>query len=81
MPLRSGFLYLMAILDWYSRYVLRGGYQNSLETDFCLEALEEALARSQPKIFNTDQGVPAVRSHHLNRSLPPAGMSRRPRRR
>jgi putative transposase len=56
-PLRSGFLYLMAILDWYSRYVLAWRLSNSLDTDFCLEALEEALSRSRPEIFNTDQGV------------------------
>lgn len=56
-PLRSGFLYLMAILDWHSRYVLAWRLSNSLDTDFCLEALEEALARSRPEIFNTDQGV------------------------
>jgi putative transposase len=56
-PLRSGFLYLMAILDWYSRYVLAWRLSNSLDTDFCLEALEEALARGRPEIFNTDQGV------------------------
>ena len=56
-PLRSGFLYLMAILDWYSRYVLAWRLSNSLDTDFCLEALDEALVRGRPEIFNTDQGV------------------------
>jgi putative transposase len=56
-PLKSGFLYLMAILDWYSRYVLAWRLSNTLDGDFCLEALEEALARRQPEIFNTDQGV------------------------
>jgi putative transposase len=56
-PLRSGFLYLMAILDWYSRYVLAWRLSNSLDADFCLEALEEALGRGRPEIFNTDQGV------------------------
>jgi putative transposase len=56
-PLRSGYLYLTAILDWYSRYVLAWRLSNSLDTDFCLEALDEALARGRPEIFNTDQGV------------------------
>ena len=56
-PLRSGFLYLMAILDWYSRYVLSWRLSNSLDGDFCLEALEEALGLACPEIFNSDQGV------------------------
>jgi putative transposase len=55
-PMRRGFLYLTAILDWYSRYVLSWRLSNSLETRFCLEALEEALAQGTPEIFNTDQG-------------------------
>lgn len=56
-PLRCGFLYLMAILDWYSRYVLAWRLSNSLDVDFCVEALEEALTRARPEIFNSDQGV------------------------
>lgn len=56
-PLRSGYLYLTAILDWYSRYVLAWRLSNSLDTAFCVEALDEALARGRPEIFNTDQGV------------------------
>jgi len=55
-PLAYGFLYLVAILDWHSRYVLSWRLSNSLEESFCLEALEEALQRAQPAIFNTDQG-------------------------
>jgi len=55
--LRKGFLYLVAILDWYSRYVLSWGLSTSLEADFCLRALEEALTGGRPEIFNTDQGV------------------------
>jgi len=54
--LRSGFLYLAAIMDWFSRYVLAWRLSNSLETYFCLEALEEALSLGCPGIFNTDQG-------------------------
>jgi putative transposase len=56
-PLRYGFLYLTAILDWYSRYVLAWRLSNSLDVDFCLEALEEALGQARPEIFNSDQGV------------------------
>lgn len=56
-PLRGGFLYLTAILDWYSRYVLSWRLSNSLEGGFCREALEEALSRARPEIFNSDQGV------------------------
>lgn len=56
-PLRRGFMYLVAVMDWYSRHVLSWRLSNSLETSFCLEALEEALERGSPEIFNTDQGV------------------------
>lgn len=56
-PLRRGFLYLTAILDWYSRYVLSWRLSNTLDVGFCLEALDEALERGRPEIFNTDQGV------------------------
>jgi putative transposase len=51
-----GFLYLMAVIDWFSRYVLSWSVSISLEVDFCLEALERALRRGKPEIFNTDQG-------------------------
>jgi putative transposase len=54
--MRAGFMFLVAILDWYSRYVLSWGLSNTLDTVFCLEALEEALSASRPEIFNTDQG-------------------------
>ena len=52
----GGFIYLMAILDWYSRYVLEWEVSVTLDTSFCLAALDRALLRGQPKIFNTDQG-------------------------
>ena len=56
-PLQRGFMYLVAIMDWYSRYVLSWRVSNTLETTFCLEALEEALSRwPAPEVFNTDQG-------------------------
>jgi putative transposase len=52
-----GFMYLVAIMDWYSRYVISWRLSNSLEVSFCVEALEEALAWQLPEIFNSDQGV------------------------
>jgi putative transposase len=55
-PMRHGFLYLVAIMDWYSRYVLSWRLSNTLEGTFCVEALEEALRRARPEIFNSDQG-------------------------
>lgn len=55
-PMARGFLYLVAIMDWYSRYVLAWRVSNTLETDFCVDALEEALGKGTPEIFNTDQG-------------------------
>lgn len=54
--LAQGWLYLMAILDWYSRYVVAWEVSNTLDTAFCVTALERALAQTQPGIFNTDQG-------------------------
>lgn len=56
-PMKSGFMYLTAIMDWHSRKVLSWRISNSMETDFCIDALEEALSRyGAPEIFNTDQG-------------------------
>jgi putative transposase len=55
-PLRHGFLYLVAVMDWYSRYVLSWRLSNTLTGSFCLEALDEALSHAQPEIFNSDQG-------------------------
>jgi putative transposase len=55
-PMAKGFLYLIAIIDWYSRYVLSWRLSNSLEADFCVEALKEALRKGKPEVFNTDQG-------------------------
>lgn len=56
-PMAHGFVYLVAIVDWFSRRVLSWRLSITLETDFCIEALEEALTRfGKPEIFNTDQG-------------------------
>lgn len=56
-PLTYGFLYLVAIMDWFSRFVLSWRLSNTLEAGFCVEALEEALGIGQPEIFNSDQGA------------------------
>ena len=56
LPLARGFLYLVAILDWHSRYVVAWRLSNTLEAGLCAEALEEALGKGQPEVFNTDQG-------------------------
>ena len=52
----GGFIYLMAIIDWYSRYVLEWEISITLDANFCIAALERALMRGQPSVFNTDQG-------------------------
>jgi putative transposase len=56
-PLASGFMYLAATIDWYSRYVIGWQLSNTLDGTFCLDMLEEGLRHSRPEIFNTDQGV------------------------
>jgi putative transposase len=55
-PMCRGFLYLVAIMDWYSRYVLSWELSQTLEKYFCISALEKALSLNQPEIFNSDQG-------------------------
>jgi putative transposase len=57
LPMRRGFLYLVAVMDWASRKVLSWRVSNTMDADFCIEALEDALERfGRPEIFNTDQG-------------------------
>ena len=57
-PMARGFVYLVAVMDWFSRRILDWRLSITMETDFCVEALQEAMARhGQPEIFNTDQGV------------------------
>ncbi|MDE0464593.1 MAG: IS3 family transposase [Caldilineaceae bacterium] len=56
-PLLRGFMYLVAVIDWYSRYVLAWQLSNTLDGIFCLDALRQALSTGRPKIFNTDQGA------------------------
>jgi putative transposase len=56
-PMPSGFMYLAAVIDWFSRYVIAWKLSNTLDGSFCLEMLEEALRVGKPEVFNTDQGV------------------------
>jgi len=56
-PMPHGWMYLTVVMDWFSRYVLSWRLSNTLDGLFCLEALEEALTRGTPDLFNTDQGV------------------------
>jgi len=56
-PMRHGFMYLVAVIDWYSRYVLSWILSNTMDNLFCIDALKQALDTGTPCIFNTDQGV------------------------
>jgi putative transposase len=56
-PMPKGFMYLVAVMDWYSRYVLAWRLSNTLDGSFCLDALRQALEWGKPQIFNTDQGA------------------------
>jgi putative transposase len=71
--LLQGFVYLVAIMDWYSRYVVSWEISNTLDVSFCLAALERALSRAQPEIFNSDQGVQFT-SHVFTARLAEAGI-------
>jgi len=72
-PMSQGFMYLVAILDWFSRYVLSWRLSNTLDNNFCLKALEGALEHRKPEIFNTDQGVQFT-SHNFTERLESAGV-------
>jgi len=67
--LRHGFAYLCAVIDWYSRYVLSWKLSNTMETSFCVEALNDALNYGKPDIFNTDQGSQFTSHEFTNRLL------------
>ena len=73
-PMARGFVYLAAVVDWFSRRVLAWRLSITMDVDFCLEAVEEALARSRPEIFNADQGPP-VHQRRIHR--PVAGQRHR----
>lgn len=68
-PMKKGFMYLVAIMDLYSRYVLSWELSNSLDTSFCLEALEDALRIGKPEIFNSDKGCQYTSSAFIDRLL------------
>ena len=73
-PMRRGFLYLVAIMDWSTRVVLSWRLSNTMDSDFCVQALEEALERyGKPEIFNTDQGSQFT-SHSFTGVLREAGV-------
>ena len=55
-PHGPGFMYLVDIMDWYTRYVMAWAVSNTLDVGFCLEALERAFSKQTPEIFNSDQG-------------------------
>ncbi len=55
-PMRRGFMYLMAMIDWFSRYVVAWGLSNTMDVGFCISVLNDALSRGRPDIFNSDQG-------------------------
>jgi len=66
-PMPAGFMYLTAVMDWYSRFVLSWRLSNTLDVDFCLEALDEALSQGCPEVFNTDQGVQFTSTSYTSR--------------
>jgi putative transposase len=67
--LARGFVYLVAIIDWFSRFVLAWELSTTLDTSFCLEALDRALRAARPEIFNTDQGVQLTSKDFTGRLL------------
>ncbi len=68
-PMRRGFMYLVAIMDWHSRYILTWELSNSLDRFFCLTALDQALTLARPEIFNTDQGAQFTANDFTGRLL------------
>jgi putative transposase len=73
-PMKRGYMYLMAVMDWYSRAVLSWRLSNTMDADFCVAALEEAMNRNGvPEIFNTDQGAQFT-SYDFTRTLRDAGV-------
>jgi len=71
--LAHGFMYLVAVIDWFSRYVLAWQLSNTLDGRFCLDALQHALRQGQPAIFNTDQGVQFT-AHEFTNTLETTGI-------
>jgi putative transposase len=71
--LHAGFIYLVAVMDWFSRYVLSWAVSITMDVGFCLEALEQALEVARPEIFNSDQGAQFTSLDFIER-LVPAGI-------
>ena len=67
--LAQGWVYLVAVLDWYSRYVLAWAVSNTLDSAFCVDAVEQALRQARPAIFNTDQGSQFTSQEFTSRLL------------
>ena len=68
-PTQQGYLYLCAVMDWHSRFVLSWKLSNSMDTTLVLEPLEEALKKGRPRIFNTDQGSQFTSSEFTSRLI------------
>lgn len=68
-PMPTGYMYLVAVMDWYSRYVISWEISNTQDVRFCLDALNRALATAKPSIFNTDQGAQFTSLSFTNRLL------------
>ena len=66
-PMATGFMYLVAVMDWYSRHILSWRLSNSMDADFCVEALDSALEGGTPEIMNTDQGSQFTGHEFTNR--------------
>ena len=71
--LHGGFIYLVAVMDWFSRYVLSWAVSITMDVSFCLEALDQALEVARPDIFNTDQGAQFT-GHDFTERLAAAGI-------
>ena len=69
LPMQHGYLYLVVVMDWYSRYVLAWRLSNSMDVSFCLEVLDDALSQAVPEIFNTDQGAQFTSSDFTSRLI------------
>jgi putative transposase len=82
-PMRQGYMYMVAIMDWYSRYIISWDLSNTLEIDFCLDTLKHSLRKCQPEIFNSDQGsqftskqfIDILESHNIQISMDGRGRS------
>jgi putative transposase len=68
-PMQHGFMYCVAVIDWFSRYVLSWDISNTQDSEFCVDVLAEALKRGRPEIFNTDQGSQFTSDKFINRLL------------